>query len=64
MRSEFRNIFADEAGLAALEWTTEGISHGDTVSYDSVSILEIEGDKISRFGAYFDPRRLTEQIVD
>ncbi len=63
MKSEFRNIFADDAGRAALEWTTEGTSDGNTVSYDGVSILEIQGDKVSRFRAYFDPRRLTEQLV-
>ena len=63
MKSEFRNVFADEAGRAALEWTTEGTSNGNTVSYDGVSILEIEGDKVDRFRAYFDPRRLTEQVV-
>ncbi len=63
MKSEFRNIFADNAGRAALEWTTQGTSNGNTVSYDSVSILETEGDKVSRFRAYFDPRRLTEQLV-
>ncbi len=63
MKSEFRNIFADDAGRAALEWTTQGTSDGNTVSYDGVSILEIQGDKVSRFRAYFDPRRLTEQLV-
>ena len=63
MKSGFRNVFADHAGRAALEWTTEGTSDGNTVSYDGVSKLEIEGDKVSRFRAYFDPRRLTEQLV-
>jgi steroid delta-isomerase-like uncharacterized protein len=63
MKSEFRNVFADDAGHAALEWTTEGTSNGVTVSYDGVSILEIEDDKVSRFRAYFDPRRLTQQLV-
>jgi hypothetical protein len=29
-----------------------------------VSILEIEGGKVSRFMAYFDTRRLTRQVVD
>ena len=62
MKSTFRNVFATEEG-AALEWTTEGTSDGEDVSYDGVSILEIEGDKVSRFRAYFDPRRLTEQLV-
>lgn len=63
MKSEFRNVFADDAGRAALEWTTEGTSDGNTISYDGVSILEIDGDKVYRFRAYFDPRRLTEQLV-
>jgi hypothetical protein len=63
MKSTFRNVFATEDG-AALEWTTEGISNGDTVSYDGVSILEIEDGKVRRFMAYFDTRRLTHQVVD
>jgi hypothetical protein len=29
-----------------------------------VSILEIEGGKISRFMAFFDTRRLTNQVVN
>jgi steroid delta-isomerase-like uncharacterized protein len=63
MKSTFRNVFATEEG-AALEWTTEGTSDGDTVSYDGMSILEVEGGKIRRFMAYFDTRALTPQIVD
>jgi steroid delta-isomerase-like uncharacterized protein len=63
MKSTFRNVFATEEG-AALEWTTEGTSNGDSVSYDGVSILEIEDGKVRRFMAYFDPRALTPQIVD
>ena len=63
MRSEFLNVFATEEG-AALEWTTEGTSDGDTVSYDGVSILEVEGGKVRRFMAYFDPRDLAPQVVD
>ena len=63
MRSTFRNVFATEEG-AALEWTTEGTSNGDTVSYDGVSILEIDDGKVSRFMAYFDTRDLTSKVVD
>ena len=59
----FRNVFATGEG-AALEWTTEGTSNGDAVSYDGVSILEVEGGKVGRFMAYFDTRRLTRQVVD
>jgi hypothetical protein len=63
MKSEFRNVFATEEG-AALEWTTTGTSNGDSVSYDGVSVLETEGDKVRRFMAYFDTRDLTRQVVD
>ena len=63
MKSTFRNVFATEEG-AALEWTTEGTSNGNTVTYDGVSILEIDGGKVRRFIAYFDPRALTPQVVD
>jgi hypothetical protein len=63
MKSTYRNVFATEDG-AALEWTTEGTSNGDTVSYEGVSILEIEGSRVRRFMAYFDTRDLTPQIVD
>jgi steroid delta-isomerase-like uncharacterized protein len=64
MKSEFRNIFADDSGHAALEWTTKGTKGDDIISYDGVSILEIEDDKVKRFMAYFDSRTLTEQVVD
>ena len=64
MRSEFRNIIAAE-GRAALEWTTKGTDQqGDPLQYDGVSILEIEGDKITRFRAYFDPSNLGRQLKD
>ncbi len=63
MKSTFRNVFATEDGMA-LEWTTEGTSNGEDVSYDGVSILEIEDGKVSRFMAYFDTRDLTPQVVD
>ena len=63
MKYTFRNVFATKEG-AALEWTTQGTSNGDSVAYDGVSILEIEGDKVARFMAYFDSRTLTKQVVD
>ena len=63
MKSTFRNVFATEEG-AALEWRTEGTSNGEDVSYDGVSILEIEDGKVRRFMAYFDTRDLTPQVVD
>jgi ketosteroid isomerase-like protein len=63
MKSEFRNVIATEDRVA-LEWTTEGTSNRDLVSYDGVSILEIEDGKVRRFMAYFDTCRLTNQVVD
>ncbi len=63
MKSEFRNVFTTEEG-AALEWTTKGTSNWDSFTYAGVSILEIEGGKVRRFMAYFDPRDVTPQIVD
>jgi len=64
MKSEFRNVFADGSGHAALEWTTNATEDDKNVSYAGVSILEIQGGKVKRFMAYFDPRSLTKQIVD
>jgi hypothetical protein len=44
---------------------TKGSSkNGHAVEYEGVSVLEIEGDKIKRFYAYFDPRKLGRQIED
>ena len=63
MKSEFRNVFADDAGHAALEWTTTGTAEGKSVEYGGVSILEIQDGKVKRFMAYFDPRELSEQVI-
>ena len=64
MKSEFRNVFADEEGHAALEWNTTGNANGNEISYDGVSVLEIVDGKVTRFRAYFDPRTVNEQVVD
>jgi len=61
-KSTFRNVIA-VGGSAALEWTTEGTSfEGKPFSYAGVTILEIEGDKVARSSAYFDPKALGRQI--
>jgi hypothetical protein len=64
VESTFRNeIIAGDA--TALEWTTNGTSgEGHEFKYDGVSILETDGDKITRFHAYFDPNKLGKQIVN
>lgn len=62
--STFRNVIATD-GRAALEWTTEGTSvTGHPLRYDGVSILEIHGDRVTRFRAYFDPANLGRQMTD
>jgi ketosteroid isomerase-like protein len=64
MRSSFRNQIVMD-GRAALEWQTKGSGkNGHEVEYEGVSILEIEGDKIVRFFAYFDPRKLGRQLEE
>lgn len=64
MKGEFRSVFADGEGHTALEWTTTGTANCTSVEYGGVSVLEIEGDKVRRFIAYFDPRELSEGVVD
>jgi len=64
VESTFRNEIIME-NRAALEWRTTGISsEGNQFKYEGVSILEIDGDKITRFFAYFDPNKLGRQIVE
>lgn len=62
MRSEFRNQIVAE-NRAALEWTTRGTSkENHEITYSGVTILEFEGDKISRSCAYFNAHDLGRQI--
>ena len=64
VRSTFRNrVYA--GGRAALEWTTRGTAAGGApFEYDGVSILEIEGGRITRFKAYFNPEALGRQVSE
>lgn len=62
MRSEFRNEIVTD-NRAALEWTTTGNANGgNEIEYSGVTILEIEGDKITRSCAYFNSQDLGKQI--
>jgi len=64
VESVFRNEIITE-NRAALEWKTTGTSSdGSEFEYEGVSILEIKGERITRFFAYFDPNKLGRQIVD
>jgi len=64
VRSRFRSV-APSDGTVALEWSTEGTApDGNPIRYEGVSILEIDGSRIRRFHAYFDPRRLGRQLFE
>jgi ketosteroid isomerase-like protein len=63
VRSTFRNVFV-AGDRAALEWTTEGTAQdGTPVKYDGVSIIETDGEQITRFCAYFDAGALGRQLT-
>ena len=63
VKSTFRNVFATDDRVA-LEWTTVGTAaDGSPVEYDGVSILETDGERITRFRAYFDAGDLGRQIL-
>lgn len=62
--SKFRNKLAMD-GTTALEWTSEGTTeNGHEFNYEGVSIIEYQGDKITRFYAYFNPGKLGNQIME
>jgi ketosteroid isomerase-like protein len=63
VRSTIRNrIMTDNR--TAVEWSTKGTSgDGGEIDYEGVSILKLEGQKIKRFYAYFDPAQLGQQIA-
>ena len=59
VHSEFRNVVQTDRAVL-LEWTSEvTTAAGVDTRYDGVSVVELEGDKIRRFHAYFDPNALT-----
>jgi hypothetical protein len=63
MRSEFRKHFRHRG--AGGSWMDDGghLQRRHLLLREGVSILEIEGGKVGRFMAYFDPRDLTGQVV-
>jgi hypothetical protein len=64
VNSEFSNkIFGEKT--SALEWTTTGTSaDGGEIKYEGVSILETDGERITRFFAYFNPGKLGKQMSE
>src|SRR5215218_2812853 len=61
VRSVFKNQIVAE-NHSALEWTTE--ADDGELGYSGVSIIEHDGEKISRFFAYFDPAKLGNQLAE
>lgn len=57
IETEFVNLIESEE-ISVLEWRSDGVVDGQSVSYSGVSILEFDGDRIKAFRAYFDPREL------
>lgn len=63
VRSTFRNLI-ESGDRVALEWESQGTAHnGAAVSYEGVSIIEWDGDRIRRFSAYFDPGLLGREMA-
>jgi ketosteroid isomerase-like protein len=62
IRSEFRNVVGGN-GAVALEWTSKGtLEGGDEVSYEGVTVLETDGEHVTRSTAYFDPRAIVGHL--
>jgi steroid delta-isomerase-like uncharacterized protein len=62
IRSEFRNVVSDD-GAALLEWQSKGtVANGEDIAYEGVTVLEVDGDRITRSTAYFDPRAVVEHL--
>jgi len=54
IRSEFTHVVEGEGGVV-LEWVSRGkLRNGEPVEYRGVSVLELEGDRVSRFRTYYD----------
>ena len=62
IESSFHNVIDDERHCA-IEWSSRGTSpSGQPVSYEGMSILEFENDRINRFRAYFNPDWLLHRL--
>jgi len=59
MRSEFRNTIGADRRVA-LEWVTRGTlgADGRDFAYEGVSIIEHDGEHVTRFRAFFNSRDL------
>lgn len=54
VRSEFFAVHEAD-GFAALEWTSSGeLPAGGPIRYKGISVLELAGDRVTRFRTYYD----------
>ena len=61
VRSEFKNKILSDS-TAAGSAGSRPFERGRAVRYEGVSILEMNGEKITRFFAYFDAGKLGDQL--
>lgn len=60
--SEF-GVVVGAADGAVLEWTTKGTVEGNQIEYRGATVLEFDGEQITRSMAYYDPAGLGKQIL-
>jgi hypothetical protein len=70
---ELLNAGEIEAGVVALHWLARGTNTGPgadgsdptgrAVSFKGASIVQVEGDKLRSDDAYFDPKKIEEQLA-
>ena len=54
VQSRFTRV-QDEGKAAVLEWESEGaLPSGEPIRYEGVTLLEFDGDRVSRFRTYYD----------
>jgi limonene-1,2-epoxide hydrolase len=59
--ADFRHVVTDD-GITYLEWTSQGTLHGgEEFSYDGVSVLESDGERIAAFRTYYDTAAFLER---
>jgi limonene-1,2-epoxide hydrolase len=61
IESTFLNV-VENGNAAAIEWQSEGVIDGQSVSYSGVSVLEFGDEQIRAFRAYFDTRELAARV--
>lgn len=63
IKSEFSHVL-DGGDVAIMEWTSRGTGPDGAFEYRGVSVVEHNGEAITAFRTYFDPRRLGEELAE